>query len=325
MATREESHQMSDKKKLQVSLTATLSISTPPPAVIDWLTKLNILQGVPFNNLVADESLLPPESVKFFQFDQTWMDALVDGALSIGRQYSGTESMSPNLVAEQVHRPKLHAEVHARVPAIRRLQLKKPPVTSDPPAARGVVTGFLLRSQVVSGWKSLDVVGYAKGSSPYDNEQGKITPAQIQNLQPLRIERLSSTVLIGLFQGQLYQLVIHQPPETIHFGIQTVTESSNSVTKNLRVPTTNWDDPNTLYDTQTYQNQSLTGIFTDNTNRVLNLYALSQALGQALNSVGKAPGYYQASPDSNHKDHLVSSDFALEMVQGVGLVSFIND
>lgn len=315
--------------RVMAKLADTLSVSEIPSSITGWLTKLNILQGVPFTNLVADERLLEPECIKFFQLDQTWMDALVDGALSIGRQYTGTDTAAPSLIAEQIHRPRVHQVVRGSVRNVRRSQLKKEPVLDDSPV-RGVVTGFLLRSQALAGWKNLDVIGYPKGTSPYDNEQGKIQPDQIKALDTLRLEALSSTVLFGLFQGQLYELVIHQPPEAIHFGFETVTVTSNIVTKTLRVPTTNWDDPNTSYDTQTYQNQSISGIFTDTTNRVINMYQLSQTLGQKLSAIGKAPDckapdYYAASPDADQKDHLVSSDFALEMVEGVGLVSFIND
>jgi hypothetical protein len=310
--------------RLDPALVAALAAAELPDDLVHWLARLNVLLGVPFTYLVADELLLPPESIKFFQVDPSWMGALVDGALSIGRHYSDADAIAPSLVAEQVHRPRLHDAVGATVPAIRRRQLTQP-ANGDLLPVRGVTSGFLLRSQVVAGWKSMDVVGYARGGSPHDNEQGRIAPDQIRPLDILRLELLSPTVLFGLFAGQLYQLVLHQPPEAIHFGFQTVDLSANGVTKALRTPTTNWDDPDTGYDTQTYRHQALDDVFTDGAHRVVNMFRLSQALAHALDGVGAAPGYYQAAPDASHQDHLLSSDYALEMVQGVGLVSFIND
>jgi hypothetical protein len=193
-----------------------------------------------------------------------------------------------------------------------------------------VMSGFLLNSAVVTGWKSIDVAGYPKGSSPYDYE--KNPSVKIKSLNILRLERLSPSVMFGIFRGSLYELVLHQPPEAIHFGFQQVCDDSSkqedSVTKNLRVPTTNWDDPKTTYDTDKYQNKPLNNAFVDVDERVLDMTQLSKALAAQLAATGPngAPGYYQANPtDNNFKDHLVASDFALEMVQGVGLVSFINE
>ena len=299
-----------------------LADNAPPAALVIWLAKLGVLQGVPFNYLVADSRLLPPESIRFFQLDPSWMAALQDGALSIGRHYSNSDAPSPHLSADQVHRSRLGAAVSETAPRIRQDQVSAngAGTASNGP---GVITGFLLRSEAVSGWKSLDVIGYAQGSSPWDSEHGTLH-GDAQPLALLRLERLSPTVLLGLFQGQLFELVVHQPPEAVHFGFQSIDAGSNSVAKTLRVPESNWDDESAQFDNQQYQNQSLAGVFANASSRVVDLAQLSRVLGSTLNGIGKAPGYYASTPDAGHQDHLLSSDFALEMVQGVGLVSFIN-
>jgi hypothetical protein len=309
---------------LNREIAATIGASDLPADLTNWLAHLSLLIGVPFQNLVSSELLLEPESIKFFRLDPAWMGALIDGALSIGRHYSAADATSPMLVAEQIHGPRLQARARASMADFRKRQLKK---TTDGGLREitEIISGFLLRSKVVAGWKSMDVMGYALGASPYDLERNKIPAEQVRPLEILRLELLSPTVLLGLFQGQLYQLVLHQPPEAIHFGFQTVKSTNNQVTKNLRTPTTNWDDPLTYYDTQGHRGRTLDGIFTDRSRRVVDLVKLSQALAHELDSVGRAPGYYQPAPDMNHQNHLLSSDFALEMVQGVGLVSFIND
>ena len=52
--------------------------------VINWLTKLRMLDGVPFQYIVPSEEMLPDNSIRFFHIDRNWLDALVDGALSVG-------------------------------------------------------------------------------------------------------------------------------------------------------------------------------------------------------------------------------------------------
>ena len=274
-------------------------VPTLPQPLVTWLAKLNLLQGVPFNYLVADSRLLAPETIKFFQIDATWAAALLDGALGVGRHYTAATSASPRLAVEETERQHVASGVRRTVPTIRRQQLKNG--DSGAPAVSGVITGFLLRSQVVRGWKSLDTLGYAQGSSPYDYERGTITADQVQALDILRLERLSPTVLFGLFQGQLFELVLHQPPEAIHFGFEAQDAGANRVSKTLRVPATSWDDRAATYDSQTYEQQPLDGVFADAAHRVVDMARLSRALAATLASIGKAPGYYQAMPDTNHR------------------------
>ena len=53
-------------------------------SVVAWLTRLRLLEGVPFSYIVSSEEMLPNESIRFFHMDRNWLDALVDGALSTG-------------------------------------------------------------------------------------------------------------------------------------------------------------------------------------------------------------------------------------------------
>ena len=235
-----------------------------PPALISWLAQLALLDGVPFTYLVADARLLPPESIRFFQVDVSWRAALLDGALSVGRHYSATDRPSPHAAAERAHRPEIERAVGEAMSGVRRRQLKK---SGDAPAATSdVVTGFLLRSRAVSGWKSLDVNGYAQGHSPYENARGTIALDRVEALDILRLERLAQTVLLGLFRGPLYELVLHQPPEAVHFGVQLEAAGGTGVTTTLRVPSTGWDDPAATYSDQP---QQLAGVFADRARRVV--------------------------------------------------------
>ena len=48
-----------------------------------WLTRLRLLEAVPFQYLVPAEEMLPTETIRFFHIDRNWVDALIDGAMSV--------------------------------------------------------------------------------------------------------------------------------------------------------------------------------------------------------------------------------------------------
>ena len=48
-------------------------------SVVSWLSRLRLLEGVPFPYIVPSEGMLPNESIRFFHVDRNWLDALVDG------------------------------------------------------------------------------------------------------------------------------------------------------------------------------------------------------------------------------------------------------
>lgn len=52
---------------------------------IDILSKYSLLYEIPFIYLVPEKGLLPEESFKFFELDPYWIQSLLDGACSIGR------------------------------------------------------------------------------------------------------------------------------------------------------------------------------------------------------------------------------------------------
>lgn len=151
-----------------------------PEDISAWFKSLRRLEGVPFNYLVPDERMLPPESIRFFRVDSTWVDCLADGAFSIGR------------VASSDHK------------ADKSLGLKSPAVGFAP-----LLTGILLRSEVVSGWPGLLVDGFSDREGKDDHR-----------LINWRMDRLAPGVLLCLFAGarEVARVDIYQKPETLHFG-----------------------------------------------------------------------------------------------------------
>lgn len=75
--------------ELETALSTFRGLWSTPPALskelTDWLGRLFLLHGAPFNYLVADQSWLPLETIRFFHIDLSWLACLIDGALSVGR------------------------------------------------------------------------------------------------------------------------------------------------------------------------------------------------------------------------------------------------
>jgi hypothetical protein len=105
-----------------------------PPILHEWLNYLWDLEGIPFNYLVPDERLLPPESLRFFSLDPDWMTCLVHGAFSIGRD-AGADHWK---------------EAHDDHPMVQHLKDKDP------------ISGFLLKSEVVSGYPGMQIEVYSR-------------------------------------------------------------------------------------------------------------------------------------------------------------------
>jgi hypothetical protein len=78
-----------------------IELPSMPERINDWLQELVFLTPLPFNYIIPDERLLPAESIRFFTVDESWLWALIDGALSIGR--NPTERKAPPFGAPKLH------------------------------------------------------------------------------------------------------------------------------------------------------------------------------------------------------------------------------
>ena len=177
----------------QKRLAAHAYLSSAPPApppnldqlqetIDQWLANLNLLKGVPFNYLVPDEQMLPPESIRFFYMDTTWLEALLDGAFSVGRV----------------------SESDRKRDAVHHLARNR----------YGQMTGFLLRSHVVSGWPDLHIDGFSKLVN-----DTVLVPDPASRLKIIRREKLSNDILLCIFEEEVKTVDIHLEPEALHFGL----------------------------------------------------------------------------------------------------------
>lgn len=243
-----------------------------PTMVDQWLSMTSLLHNVPFNYLVPDERMLPVESIRYFTFDPLWIASLLDGAFSIGR-------VSPAAHASDGH----HS---AKVAAMAQPQ----------------VSGILLRSAVVAGWPGLLVDGYdyTFDASNKDKDEEEIPDSY--RLPCLRLEKLSSNVLIALFAGDAKVIDVHQKPQTIHFGVDKRIDEQGNETFSKRLRNGEGDEAPT---------ERLTTLpWRDNHPGVVDMTKLFASIK------GKAANLQLGN-------EFTSAQFAMEMIEGVQKVRFV--
>ncbi len=169
-----------------------------PASVLEWLGQASLLYGVPFEYLVPDARMLPNESIRFFYLDENWVRRLIDGAVSIGLVDSED-------VLELLEHFEALALAARRAGANTRSQLRRKPARQSF-SEGATLTGFLLRSAVVSGWPGLEVQAF--------RNVDRTDPIPI-----VRMDRLSDSVLLVLFEGVPKRVDLTEPPEGLHFGV----------------------------------------------------------------------------------------------------------
>lgn len=234
----------------------------------EWLKELALLNGVPFNYLVPDEQMLPQESIRFFHLDWFWVECLLDGAFSLGSGLGQKKVIDPDTLSKNED-----------------------------------ITGFLLRSQVVSGWPDLQIEASSEleASNPMRDNQ---------KLKLLRCDRLSEGVLLCLFAGDIKTLDISLKPQGLHFGFdsENINPENKKLSRSLRDPVTGEEKQDLKVDTILFSK--------DTENQVIDIVTLVGNIRKKLNE--KFSQDEQISPNS-----LSSAQFALQMVQGADKVRFI--
>jgi len=106
---------------------------------------------------------------------------------------------------------------------VRRLQRGTDFVTAraevmQQQAEATAVTGLVIRSSAVSGWPHMDVRAYDKGDMPREFDPA-LKANQDHELPKLRLERLSPSVLIALFEGVPKMVMCEEPHHGVQFGV----------------------------------------------------------------------------------------------------------
>ena len=265
-----------------------------PADVVRFLARLRLLEGVPFNYLVPDAGLLPLETVRFFYVDRNWLDALVQGALSVGTVNS----------ADRAKLTALYSLVRGEVDVAERLVRMK---DADAPAVdargrplgvAGAMTGFLLRSRVVSGWPALHVRAYATDNRP-DNQTIPDMDTSPDRVRILRMERLAPAVLLVLFDGVPAVVHIEEPRSGIQFGVRVKDDAQG--TGSAVVPLRDVTAPNSGFLQQGGHDRTVNVPFRKGAPGVINMKALAQSL--------------RAAPGTNMGPDIDSAEYALEMLR----------
>ncbi len=168
------------------SQTAEGSKSGLKEKITKWFEDLALLRTVPFNYLIADEKLLPNESLRFFQLDQHWIECLIFGAFSIGGD-------------------------------IRENQQRDCFIELAGKVIKQQCSGLILRSELVSDHPDLHVQAFpfAKADSSPLNEC-----ELSQKLKCVRFDRLADDTLFCLFDSKVATAEFYLKPVGLHFGFQ---------------------------------------------------------------------------------------------------------
>jgi hypothetical protein len=272
-----------------VPLDETIIAQPDTVQIASWLSRLHLLYGIPFNYLVPDIRMLPDESIRFFQVDANWITALIDGAYSLGT------TMATSTVS-QVMQTQVQAQVNQNLSAVRAGMLGVEPEQAGP----ANLSGFFLRSAAVSGWPGMEVTGYA-------DEAGE-NPLKI-----LRMERISPSLLLCLFNGILARVEMSEPTETLHFDFEFNSVRYSDIggitddyyTKRIRYVNTEGD---VVAGSFTNTSASVTVL----ANKVVKISSLADAMARTA----WAPG------TPTEEQEFTSAEFALTMVQNTDFASF---
>ncbi|WP_439681719.1 hypothetical protein [Embleya sp. MST-111070] len=159
-----------------------------------WLDELTLLHRVPFNYLVPHPATLPPESIRLFRIDENWIEALIAGARDVGVHTSLDALVDTTLTAA----------VDSRRSRIRTRESGR--------------AGLLIRSELVEAWPVFDILAGAAGA----------------NVAELRRDHLAPDTLLLLLDALPDEIVIREPGQGIHFGIDSNDAAGDNSVINLR-------------------------------------------------------------------------------------------
>jgi hypothetical protein len=183
-----------------------------PERLRAFLDDLRLLRRIPISYLVPDPDLLPPESIRFFHVNQTWIDRVIDGVFS-----------NTNVGTVDFHY------------SLTTLQLIRSAV--DP--APGGMTGILIRSELTRRWPKMIVRAFSSAVAGVDDES---------TIPVIRAEAISRDIFIALFAGTPKRIHIREPFEGVRFGVETKPNGDYEVDKrSADGAVLNDDEPITLW------------------------------------------------------------------------------
>jgi hypothetical protein len=266
-----------------------------PAEIVRFLARLRLLEGVPFNHLVPDAELIPPETIRFFYLDRNATDALVQGALS-----AGTVNAADRAQLAQLY-PVVRDEVDEAERLVRMKDADAPKVDAEgrPIGAGGPISGFVLRSRLVSGWPGMHVRAYATDTHPDDQTITDMDTSP-DRVRLLRMERLAPAVLFVLFDGVPAVVHIEEPRAGIQFGVR-LDQDADPAQQTAVATVRNVKDPNKGPLKVGGKDRTVSVPFRAGSPGVINMKKLNEAL--------------LAVPGSNMDSPVPPAQFAMQMLR----------
>ena len=145
--------------------------------VLSWVMDRLFLANIPSHHLFVDPSHLPMEALRLFHMDDTWLDCLIDGALSVANHLDQGD--------DQIRR-------HIKV-AINEY-LKGPVPPKDTYSPQVPCYGFVIRSVVIKAFPDPKIrIKYNNDTSEPDTELADYGRARI-----CRLTNIDDTTLLCL-------------------------------------------------------------------------------------------------------------------------------
>lgn len=166
-----------------------------------WLMDLRLLRNMPVAYFVPDAALLPPESIRFFHIDPSWVDRVIDGVFAAANTGTVDSVFSASMLA--MTRAALDGDLQGLAE------------TKTPGSGWTVddgMTGMLIRSELVRRWPDMIVRAY-KNPTPDDSDTGAALPV-------LRLEPISKDLLIAIFGGTPGMVHVREPNVGVRFGVE---------------------------------------------------------------------------------------------------------
>jgi hypothetical protein len=195
-----------------------------PAYVTHALARLRLLHDIPLAYLVPDMRLLPLESVRFFTLDPQWLDALAEGALLAAGSGSRERQRALKVAAAA------SAAAEGAIGLVREVNRGRLVVDAGvigeaaASNAAPVVSGMLLHSALVSGWTGLKLCAWRSAAAadvPPGVDAGELARTRPELVVPLlRIEPVSPSVLMVLFEGAPRLVWIEEPHHAVQFGLE---------------------------------------------------------------------------------------------------------
>jgi len=177
-----------------------------PDRLNDKLLAIRMLKAIPLSYMIPDAALLPPESIRFFHVDQTWIDRVTDGLLYAANTGSVDVSFSCSL--NQLIRQSMDKQMSQAADAAVSLATGFKDTSAGWDASSQPMTGMLMRSDMVRRWPKMGVRAY------------KTTSASSDTIGVLRAETISTGVLIALFAGVPGLVQVGEPHVGTRFGVE---------------------------------------------------------------------------------------------------------